>query len=195
MKKSVFISQLTQQTEAHLQLAISQWQMMPHSSFARMPDTASWSANHCLQHLNSYGRYYLPLLQQALTQASLEPAGKDFTPGWLGAWFTNMMKPDANTGKPAKKMKAPAPHQPATILPSHQVIGEFIDQQEQLLHLLNLATTKNLSHPRIPISIARFIKLKAGDVLGFLIAHNERHVQQAIRALAQAAATSEKVPA
>jgi hypothetical protein len=74
------------------------------------------------------------------------------------------------------------------------VIGEFIDQQEQLLQLLQLARTKNLTHPRIPISISKLIKLKTGDVLAFLISHNERHVLQASRALALAAAR-DKVPA
>jgi hypothetical protein len=44
----------------------------------------------------------------------------------------------------------------------------------------------NLNKARVPISIAKFIKLKLGDVFGFLIAHNQRHILQAERALAPA---------
>ena len=66
MNKRTLLNQLSEQTEAHLQKAIEQWQMLPHSSFARMPDAAAWSANQCLQHLNSYGLYYLPKLEKAL---------------------------------------------------------------------------------------------------------------------------------
>jgi len=36
---------------------------------------------------------------------------------------------------------------------------------------------------RLPISVASFIKLKLGDVLLFVVAHNGRHLKQANRAL------------
>ena len=35
----------------------------------------------------------------------------------------------------------------------------------------------------VPISIATFIRLRLGDVFAFLIAHDERHMQQALRNL------------
>jgi hypothetical protein len=183
MNKRTLLNQLAEQTEAHLQKAIEQWQMLPHSSFARMPGAAAWSANQCLQHLNSYGLYYLPKLEKALQQAPAQPADADFAPGWMGAWFTRMMQIDSATQQPSKKMKAPKPHTPVQILPSHEVIAEFIDQQERLLQMLQKAAHLDLAAVRIPISIASFIRLKAGDVLSFLVAHNERHVQQALRAL------------
>jgi hypothetical protein len=183
MNKSTLLKQLSEITEAHLKTAIEQWQMLHHSSFARMPQAASWSANQCLQHLNSYGHYYLPKLETALKLAPPQPADAEFAPGWLGGWFTGMMQVDPTTQKPTKKMKAVKPHTPAQILPSHEVIATFIDQQEQLLQLLQKAAHYDLGAVRIPISIASFIRLKAGDVVSFLVAHNQRHVQQALRAL------------
>ena len=60
------------------------------------------------------------------------------------------------------------------------------DQQEKLLILLEEAKQVNLNSIRIPISIAKFIKLKLGDVFMFLIAHNIRHVKQAERIIAAA---------
>jgi hypothetical protein len=61
------------------------------------------------------------------------------------------------------------------------VIAEFIEQQELLLTLVRSAAVKDIGKIRIPISIAQWIRLKLGDVFGFVAAHNERHIQQAMR--------------
>lgn len=183
MNKHTLLQELSAQTESHLQLAIASWQMIPHSTFARVPAPNAWSANQCLQHLNGYGQYYLPLLEKALYQAQPQPNDAPYKPGWLGGWFTNLMQTDPTTQRPKKTMKAAKPHNPSQILPSHEVIGEFIDQQERLLLLLQEACNYDLASARIPISIAAFIRLKMGDVLAFLVAHNHRHVQQALRAM------------
>lgn len=186
------LHQLRQQTEHFIELAISQWQMIPHTSFARQPAVGKWSANECLQHLNSYGRYYLPAIEKAIEKAkeNAEAPASTFHTGWLGHYFTEMMLPNAS-GKPAKKMKAPKSSQPTSILESHAVISEFIDQQEKLLQLLEAAADVNLNTIRIPISISKLIKLKLGDTFNFLIAHQNRHVLQAQRALN----AKEKLPA
>jgi hypothetical protein len=49
--------------------------------------------------------------------------------------------------------------------------------------LLERSREINLNKAKVPISIAKFIRLKLGDVFNFLIAHNHRHVLQAERAL------------
>jgi DinB superfamily len=185
------LNELSNQTENMLKRTIAEWQFIPHMRFARKPSPEGWSANECLQHLNSYGRYYLPAIEDALHQLpdSTSPV-KTFSPGWLGDYFTRLMLPEEN-GKPAKTMRSPKDHTPRTIVESHLVISEFIDQQEKLLQLLMLAKKKDLNKRRVGISIAPFIKLKVGDVFTFLIAHIVRHTRQADRALAQAGVGSE----
>ncbi len=186
MVQATLLTTLTQQTEAQLQLAISEWQLFPESIFAQMPAAQSWSANQCVQHLNSYGRYYLPLLEKAFQTAKQKSItdNQTFKPGLLGGWFTRMMQTPPS-GIPNKKMKSPPKHTPQGILPSHQVISEFIDQQERLLQLLQHAGSVDLHSAKVPISIATFIRLSVGDVLSFVVAHNQRHVQQAQRAIAE----------
>ncbi len=176
---------LTETVQQQLTQAQQQWLHLPHSSLAQPPAAGGWSANECLQHLNSYSRYYLPRLQQAFDKASAtaRPVQRSWKPGWLGGWFTRLMQPDAN-GQATKKMKAPADHRPASVLPSQQVMEEFIAHQQHLLHLLEQAAYLPLQQLRIPTSISQLIKLQAGDVLSFLVAHQQRHVAQAQRALA-----------
>lgn len=177
---TLFLRQLQQQTELLLDTAISQWQMIPHSVFARKPSADGWSANECLQHLNSYSRYYLPAIEKAI-KAEAKPSTPLFRSGWLGHYFTTLMLPKANGA--VKKMKAPKDHAPVDIMPSHAVISEFIDHQEKLLALLEMASHVDLNHAKVPISISKWIELKLGDVFGFVIAHEYRHFLQAHKAL------------
>jgi hypothetical protein len=104
---------------------------------------------------------------------------KEFTGTWMGAYFTQMMDPE--TGK--RKFKAFKGHIPPSNLNSAAVVSEFIRQQEELLYLLRESISKDLDAIRIPVSIVPFIRMKIGDVFQFLVAHDERHMQQAKRNL------------
>lgn len=189
--RDTLIENLLDQTEIILKKAI-EWQMIPHSTFALRPTSESWSANECLQHLNSYGRFYLPAIEGVLIRSEERDSSTQFSPGWLGNYFTKLMRPQVG-GKLSKKMKSPKDHSPKTMIDSHLVISEFIDQQEKLLALLNTAKKFDLNKVKVGISIAPIIKLKLGDVFRFMIAHQVRHIFQAERALANAGVVQEKL--
>ncbi|MFN6089670.1 MAG: DinB family protein [Cyclobacteriaceae bacterium] len=189
--RDTLIENLLDQTEISLKKAI-EWQLIPHSTFALRPTSESWSANECLQHLNSYGRFYLPGIEEALKKSQIDQSATSFSPGWLGNYFTKLMMPGTD-GKPSKKMNSPKDHSPKTIIDSPLVISEFIDQQEKLLALLNTAKKFDLNTVKVGISIAPIIKLKLGDVFRFMIAHQVRHILQAERALSNAGIVQEKL--
>ena len=179
------IQQLRQQTESLLNIATQQWQMTSPAIFKQQPAPGAWSAMQCLGHLNTYGDYYLPAIEKAIAGAKQKAkvASATFKPGWLGNYFTKLMMSNEQ-GVPAKKMKAPKNYVTSNEGNSDCTITKFIDQQEKMLLLLEEAKEVNLNNIRIPISIAKFIQLKPGDVFMFLIAHNLRHVKQAERAIA-----------
>jgi hypothetical protein len=183
----LLIQQLQQQTELFLNEAIQQWQMMSPAIFKEQPAPGAWSAMQCLGHLNAYGDYYLPAIEKAINEARQQhkTSSTTFKAGWLGNYFTNLMMPNED-GVPSKKMKAPKNYTTSNEGDSDCTIAKFIDQQEKLLKLMEEAKYVDLNTIRIPISIAKFIKLKLGDVFMFLIAHNLRHVKQAERAIAVA---------
>ena len=182
-RKEPLLKKLELQAETILEKAIADWQLIPHSKFCLRPMEESWSANECLQHLNSYGRYYLPAMKNAMNgkeRSDLE----EFSSGWLGNYFTKLMTPTLN-GE-ISKMKSPKNHSPKSIPESYSVIAEFIGQQERLLELLHQSSQLDWSEIRVPISITPFIKLKLGDVFMFYVAHIMRHALQAERALKNA---------
>lgn len=145
------------------------------------PGETRWSVTQVIEHLNSYGRYYLPLIQEALNNRKFLP-NEFYKPGWLGDYFTNSMLPKKD-GQIKNKMQAPKGHRPTHDLDNDTVLKEFIEQEHLLLELLEQATSTNLERVRVPISISRFIKLQLGDTIRFLIAHHQRHFVQVQKTL------------
>jgi hypothetical protein len=177
IEQRVLLNDLEKCAERHLQIAIHDFQNMSAEELLTPGNNGGWSIAQCLEHLNRYGKYYLPSIKRAVDQKSAKSSSGQFKSGWFGNYFTRMMNPE--TGK--RKIKAFKSYSPPPTLDAHAVVAEFIEQQETLLTYLRLAVNSDLNGIRIPISIAKWLRLKFGDVLQFVIAHNERHVQQALR--------------
>jgi hypothetical protein len=129
-----------------------------------------------LEHLNIYGRHYLPAIEQALHLNPTVPQ-QMFKPGWLGHYFTALMRPMAN-GSVRKKMKSPGQALPSPQPDAQAQLQQFVRHQHHLLNLLEMARSANLHHIRIPTSISRFIRLKLGDTFRFFVTHQQRHFVQ-----------------
>jgi hypothetical protein len=176
-----WIAPLTETVEAQLLRATEVYQNLSEEQLTTPPDDGGWSVAQCLEHLNSYGHFYLPAVKKALHSLKFpaHDSGGTYRSGWFGNYFINMMKPQ-NT----KKFKAFRGHIPAPKLDGAAVVAEFIGQQEQWLSLMAEITSVAQLNARVPISISPLVRLKLGDVFGFVIAHNARHIQQADRVLA-----------
>lgn len=145
----------------------------------KQPAPGVWSIAQVLEHLNSYNRYYLPHIDKALQDADAQniPQATQYRPGFFGNYFTKMMQPAA-LGKQLKKYKAPKDHRPPPQLDTVMVLKEFYEGQQRLIQLLEQAVLSDLGKVKVPISISRLIRLKLGDTLRFLIAHQLRHFEQ-----------------
>lgn len=155
------------------------------ASFNKQPAVGKWSVAQVLEHLNSYNRYYLPELDKVISKGISGHIGFDpvFKAGLFGNYFTKMMQPDVD-GKIANKMQAPKDHRPLESMDIDKVLNEFIQGEKKLLNILTESSKTNIGKLKVPISISRFIKLKAGDTFRFLIAHQQRHFVQIHNVLA-----------
>jgi DinB superfamily len=155
---------------------------LPRQLMAQTPAPDKWSAAQVLEHLNIYSRYYITVIENRL---HLNQSGPDvfFKPGWLGNYFTKIMKPAENKTL-SKKMKAPKNAIPAATSDAEAILTECLQHQHHLLNLLQIAKMANLNYIRIPISINKYIKMKLGDTFRFLIAHEQRHFLQIENTLA-----------
>jgi uncharacterized damage-inducible protein DinB len=157
-------------------LEAEQLKQHPFLLLQKQPTPGSWSVAQVLEHLNIYARYYIGAIEQRI-HLNKSAAQTDFNPGWLGNYFTRLMKPqEGNTI--SKKMKAPKTALPSSQPSAQQMLDEFIRHQHNLLNLLEIAKTVNLGYVRIPTSLSKFITLKLGDTFRFFIAHEQRHFVQ-----------------
>jgi hypothetical protein len=137
-------------------------------------DVASWNILECIEHLNYYGNFYLPEIENRMHHG--QQAKKDyFQSGLLGNYFAQSMLPKEKLNK-MKTFKSVNPiYNPLDIA----VLDNFIEQQDKMLELLEVAKTKDLTVIKTNISISRFIKLRLGDTFRIVIYHNLRHIEQA----------------
>lgn len=181
--KKVNTHQLLDQLESDVKKLIHEASFLLRediSCLTQQPAPGSWSVAQVLEHLNSYNLFYLPAIEKSMEQNSAK-ASSMFKPGWLGDYFTKMMAPTAEGVK--NKMQAPKNHRPQASLDARKVIETFINDEQQLLALIQVARQKNIGSIKVPISLTRLIKLKLGDTLRFLVAHQQRHFIQLENAL------------
>ena len=138
------------------------------------PGPEAWNTLECIEHLNRYGRFYLPEIRRRLQNSSAKPT-KTFRSGLLGNYFAESMlpKPGFKTMNTFKVMN------PLNADLDRSALQDFSNQLEEMLELLEMARRKNLNRIRTSISISKLIKLKLGDTFRVVIYHNERHLQQA----------------
>jgi hypothetical protein len=156
------------------------------------PAEGKWSIVQVLEHLNAYGRFYIPAMEKAITEKKTARQAW-FTAGFWGNFFTNSMKPK-NVYEIKNKMKAAKAYSFSNSLNVETVLNEFNSQQDQLIRLLDMAQHVDLNAIRLPITISKVIRLKLGDVFRFLIAHEQRHLIQARNTLNTVGITTDKFP-
>lgn len=172
--KYKLLEELEQELQSQILQVKNNFMDKSQSVLIRSSASGGWSILQCLDHLNSYGLYYLPKIESALGK-SLRSDGEFYQSGWLGDYFTRIMSPETSK----KKYKAFKGHIPSDILDSSVVLAEFLRQEDLLLRFVRQAKGIDPASVRIPVSISPWIKLKLGDTLRFIVAHNKRHLLQA----------------
>jgi hypothetical protein len=143
------------------------------------PNNQSWSINEVLFHLNQYAHYYQDVFISKIESTKFTEPKSQFISSPLGksAW-KSMKLGVANNIK--RKFQSPKNYnptlQPQLVRPNE--ISIFEKYQLDLFEIIEKARKVNIQRVKIPISISKFIRLKLGDALLFVIYHNERHLQQ-----------------
>ncbi len=178
MNTTILLSALKEMVEKHIAFA-EQLRNTKTEVLNKKQSAESWSALECLQHLNLYGNFYIPEISKSIQYSDHLPKA-EFKPGFLGNYFANAMLPKEKLNK----MKTFKNMNPINSILDKNVIDVFIAQQKEMLQLLESAMNVDLNKTKTHITLTKFIKLKLGDTFRFVIYHNERHIQQALRAIA-----------
>lgn len=166
------IDELIEITNQHLQFA----RELQHKSDEELnfrKSLESWNILECFEHLNLYGRFYIPEIDKRINSSKTIPQN-EFSSGLLGNYFANSMLPK----KKLNKMKTFKSMNPIHKKLDKNVLEEFISQQKQMRELLEKSRNINLEKVKTSISITNLIKLKLGDTFRIVINHNTRHIEQ-----------------
>jgi hypothetical protein len=187
MLSTDFLRQLTQQVQTLC--ATVEADLSPRScqQLNAKASPASWSALECLEHLNRYSRFYNPELARALQGLGTPAAPHEVGFTWLGRKSYDMVRPDNGKKHQAIKHMNPAGSQLGA-----GVLQEFLQHQRDLLRLLTAAEGLDLNRKTVRVEFFKLLRLRTGEALQFVVAHEQRHLQQALRA-AQAAPSKSPV--
>lgn len=145
----------------------------------RRPNSKSWSVAQCLQHMNLAHENYLLQMEAVLSGRSPEPPVKHHKQGVMGKLTTRMMRPDKKHRIRWKMKTMPKMEPVASNMDTGAILREFERQQRQILAFARKAEYINLSKARIKTALGP-LKFNFVDALAFIVAHTERHMQQAI---------------
>ena len=148
------------------------------------PNERSWSALQCIEHLNAYYRYYIPVIRGKITNSRFVEPSDYFTSSPLG----RAVYRSAKLGKVhnvKRSLKSPKDYNPLVnlSLSTENSITEYLNHNKDFLTLIEEATKIDMRKTKVPLSLRPVVKLNIGDALLFLAYHNERHIFQAKKAL------------
>ncbi|PYF77442.1 DinB family protein [Pedobacter nutrimenti] len=172
MQSEKLIEQLSTQTSQIINQA-EELKTFDWNTLTWKENGISWSILECLEHLNLYGDFYLPQMENKIKISGTKPE-LEFRSGFLGNYFAKSMLPKENLNK----MKTFKDKNPLNAALDKSVIDKFLSQQNQLLDLLNQAKKVSLNKVKIQTSISSLIRLKLGDTFQFFINHMIRHLKQ-----------------
>ncbi len=149
------------------------------------PSPEKWSVLECLEHIILSGQYYI---DQINTKLSGKIPGSDlldmnFKPGLIGNYSVKAMKPGPS-GEIGSKMKTFKRMEPGkSNLDQKQILSDFEKYQADLLSIIEKSRYFDLNKIKIRSSIGNLIRFKLGDALRFVVAHNQRHIQQSLNVM------------
>lgn len=172
MKSEQLRSELITWTHQHMNDAEALKQMSLEA-LRWKASSQQWNVLECIEHLNLYGDYYLPEIEQQISR-SKHTGEEVFKSGLLGNYFAKSMLPREKLNK----MKAFQDKNPLDCKLDKSVLDRFIAQQQQTLELLDQSRKVSLSRTKTGISITKWIRLRLGDTFRVVIYHNRRHMEQ-----------------
>jgi hypothetical protein len=152
------------------------------AQFSWQPAPDSWSVAQCIDHLNATARSYLPVLDEGVADAIRRGL---YSPGpyaynWIGRFSVWVMEPPVRL-----RTKTPKPFQPAESRPRHDIMAAFRAYQVQYIDRLRQASGLDLARARVASPVVRWLRLPLGSAFALMVAHEQRHLEQARRVIKQ----------
>jgi uncharacterized damage-inducible protein DinB len=170
MTDHVFILQTIQKGEQAKEKVQKEFSGISSEQINWKPAPNSWSIAECLQHLIISDSSYFPALKKITTgnyQMTFWEKFSPFTRLW-GSFFI-------------KKMKAPRVFQPPAEKKDLQLLARYNENLDIFLGYIAKCEAIDLDRTIITSPAIGMVTYSLRDTLSFLIQHEHRHINQAIR--------------
>lgn len=183
MKREAFSTHYRQQLAALRQMTEETFYYRDEEELRLRKSPASWNTLEIIKHLNLTHQHYL---ERAQTRRPFPRAvAPELDLSWRGRWACGQMQPKSD-GRLRYKMPAPRANDPAQALKRGEALvpdvlfRDFIADLATMDTLLQEIPDYALEKVKIPTLIP-VISLPLHDALAFMLAHLDRHLQQAQR--------------
>lgn len=158
---------------------------LPTEMLTGQPAPGSWNALECVEHLNLTLEYYLPQIRKGIARAVSrgQTPNEHFRPGFIGERFARLMRP---TDEVVRMRVRTFPRYRPRIngYQKNEVLFRFRDLMEELFVCAGDSQQVDLGKVRVRSAVGNIIRFRLGDLFPVILAHNERHLFQAHKALA-----------
>lgn len=155
---------------------------LTEAQFNWRPAPEQWSIEECLAHLIIVGQWEARAIEQAIQdgRARALTGNGPFHYGTIERFIVDAsgVGPD---GRPRRRFSSPRTFVPLHGQPITAVVPTFRHLQRQLGILIDGAEGLDLARVKVKTPISRFLKLSLGMMFAQIVAHEQRHMAQALR--------------
>lgn len=143
----------------------------------------AWSIAQCLDHLIVSNRSYFAILDKISKGTYKMDFWQQYSP--LSSLWGRVMK-DQLKEQVKRKLKAPRIFTPIETQQDATVIGKYKNNLDTLLHYIQDCKSIDIDKVIITSPALRLVTYSLRDVFSFLLEHQHRHINQAIRVKTEA---------
>ena len=148
------------------------------------PSAKEWSVGECLVHLNTMGKGYLPVLEDALARDAPRATGP-FRYGFVSRRFIEAVRPGSRPMPTAGAMKPPKASGGRSEIDKARALASFDGYTDRFVEACHRADGLDIASIKVASPFLRIMRLPLGAFLEALGLHAMRHVGQAERVTAR----------
>lgn len=179
-----YANNIQRQLQDQLSFFEETFQNQPLDRCMRQPAPGAWSALDCISHLNLAMDVMLKEIDRRIEQAVAkgQKPNENYRPGFIGQRFARLLAP--KDGDVRRRIKTGKRFQPQVVPGNeHKVLDDFRNRIDRLGKQAEDSRKVNLNRCRVNSNFGPIVKFKLGDTFPIVLAHNERHIFQARKAL------------
>ncbi|MEQ8927261.1 MAG: DinB family protein [Fulvivirga sp.] len=149
----------------------------PQENLTKKADEKSWNALECVDHMNKAMSLYT---DQMKPLKLIEGVEEEVKIGWKGKFFAEGMRPKGE--KISYKMPTTKIFIPASKT-ADETLNSFLQTLEWSKEFLESNRSKEWKGKKVTSALGPLVKFNLAEAFNFLLAHNERHILQAQKAM------------